>query len=86
MNVHIREHDGIVILNNHKSATTQQALVYVDHTVWFEETQILSRNCFDHICREAIEIWKQENNFNGREECLTVNWAYKRLGYERYVR
>lgn len=52
----------------------EHALINADHTIKFEETQILSssRNYFPCIHSEATEIQKHENNFNQRDESLIV--------------
>ena len=46
-----------------------------DHKIQYEDTDILSTTVHYHTClqREAIEIFKQSNNFNRKEETRKID-------------
>ena len=53
-----------------KSAVADHAYSDPGHNIEFSNTDVLSttKNYFLRLCREAIEIFKHENNFNRKEE------------------
>ncbi|KAJ4426382.1 hypothetical protein ANN_27196 [Periplaneta americana] len=58
-----------------KSAVAAHAYQEGDHNIRFKDMDILSTTThfFSHLHREAIEIYKHDNNFNRKEEGVKVN-------------
>lgn len=61
-----------------KSAIAEHTLLQHNHRIQFEDTQVLSTEKAYHarMYREALEIQKHTNNFNRKEESLTINKAW----------
>ena len=76
VNTRIKEHKASCRLGQtEKSAVAEHALSDMDHHIKFEETQVLATTVSYHarLYREAIEILKHPNNFNKKEEAMTVH-------------
>ncbi|ERL94967.1 hypothetical protein D910_12239 [Dendroctonus ponderosae] len=63
-----------------QSAVAKHALLD-DHQICFDEVDILhqSQRYYPRLTREAIEIFKHDNNFNRKEEVTALNPDWKRL-------
>ena len=80
INTRISEHKRCCRLGqNEKSAVAEHTLSDGDHKILFSETSLLSNNnhYYSRMSREAIEIFKNTNNFNKKEELTTLNRIWK---------
>ncbi|KAJ4450047.1 hypothetical protein ANN_01454 [Periplaneta americana] len=73
------KHKDSVFVWSDKSAVAAHAYQEGDHNIRFKDTDILSMTThfFPRLHREAIEIYKHNNNFNRKEEGVKLNkWWY----------
>ncbi|ERL93509.1 hypothetical protein D910_10798 [Dendroctonus ponderosae] len=81
INTRITEHKRSCRLGQtEKSAVAEHALLD-GHQIRFDEVDILhqSERYYPRLTREAIEIFKHQNNFNRKEEITALNPDWKRV-------